>query len=85
MPKPPLFSKITNDIVTLNSFFQDSFEQAKLLYRASENEYLVSNFHDKCDGHRFTLTLVLTEFDKVIGGFTPLPWKSGGGEWYGDS
>lgn len=35
LPKPPLFSKITNDIQTINTFFQDKFDQAKLLYRAS--------------------------------------------------
>ena len=30
------------------------------------------------------MTLILTEFDKIIGGFTPLPWKTGGGEWEED-
>lgn len=44
----------------------------------------MSRFHDKCDGHRHTLTLVLTEFDKVIGGYTPLSWRTGSGEWYED-
>ena len=39
---------------------------------------------EKCDGHKQTLTLILTEFDKIIGGYTPLPWKTGGGEWYED-
>lgn len=27
---------------------------------------------------------MLTEFDKIIGGFTPLPWKSTGGDWTED-
>ena len=52
-----------------------------LLYRASEHDYHVNKFHERCDGHRNTMTLVLTETDKIIGGFTPLPWKTSG-EWY---
>ena len=81
MPKSPLFSRITNDIKTINSFFNNKFEQATLLYRASENEYLVSKFHEKCNGRKHTITLILTEFDKIIGGYTPLPWRTGTGEW----
>lgn len=60
VPKGPLFSKITNDVKTLNSLFFDKFERAKLLYRASEHDYHVSKFHELCDGHKNTLTLVLT-------------------------
>ena len=51
----------------------------RLLYRASENDYSVGKFHDKCDGVKNTLTLVRTQKDKVIGGFTPLPWRSTSG------
>lgn len=45
IPKGPLFSLITNDISTLNTFFHEKFSMARLLYRASENGYLVSKFH----------------------------------------
>jgi hypothetical protein len=82
--KGPLFSKITNDIRTINSFFSDKFLSSELLYRASENGFSVSKFHEKCNGHKNTLTLVYTEFDKIIGGYTPLPWITGTGEWYED-
>lgn len=60
VPKSPLFSRITNDIKTINTLFYNKFESAKLLYRASENEYLVSKFHEKCDGHKQTLIIILT-------------------------
>jgi hypothetical protein len=29
-----------------------------------------------CDGKKNTLTLVKTQYGKVAGGFTPLPWSS---------
>lgn len=46
------------------------------MFRASENNFSVKEFHKLCDGIPNTLTLVKTEFNKVIGGFTPIPWKS---------
>jgi hypothetical protein len=59
--------------------FYHKFSDVKLLYRASENEFSAVKFHEKCDGITNTITIVLTEGEKVIGGFTSLPWKSGGG------
>ncbi len=50
--------------------------QVKLLYRASDHGFCVKKFHEKCDGISNTLTVVRTEFDKKIGGFTPLKWSS---------
>lgn len=57
-------------------FFTKSIKQVKLLYRASDNDFDVRKFHKKCDGVANTLTVVWTEFDKKIGGFTPLKWSS---------
>ena len=79
VPKPPFFSKITNDVQTINTLFYHKFADVRLLYRASENEFSVAKFHDKCDEVENTMTIVLTESEKIIGGFTTLPWKSGGG------
>lgn len=45
VPLGPLFSSITNNVETLQSFFYEKFKGANLLYRASENDYLVSKFH----------------------------------------
>lgn len=45
---------------TINTFFYHKFSDVKLLYRASENDFLVSKFHEKCDGVGNTLTMVLT-------------------------
>ncbi len=49
VPKSPFFSKITNDVETLNTFFYQKFTNVRLLYRASENDFLVNKFHDKCN------------------------------------
>ena len=61
--------------------FGDKLPQsAKLLYRASENNFQVDKFHEKCDNIAHTLTLCETVHGKVIGGYTPLVWdlsKSG--------
>ncbi len=35
VPKPPFFSRITNDVQTINSFFYHKFSDVRLLYRAS--------------------------------------------------
>ena len=57
------------------------------LFRASEHNFSVTAFHEKCDNKEDTLVLVRTEFGKNIGGYTHNPWKSvtGDGEWVCDS
>lgn len=47
-----------------------------MLYRASDNDFSVIRFHQYCDGEPNTIVFVKTEFNKVIGGFTPIPWRS---------
>lgn len=54
-------------------------DKVELLYRASLNKFSAQAFHKRCDGVPNTLTLVRTEFNKVIGGFTSYPWQSEGG------
>jgi hypothetical protein len=57
-------------------FESKNITDATLLYRASEHEFSVKEFHRLCDGETNTLVLVKTEFNKIIGGFTPIPWRS---------
>ena len=45
-----------------------------LLYQASIDGFEAENFHKKCDGKNFTVTLVLTETNIMFGGFTELTW-----------
>ncbi len=65
--------------MNLMEMFGDKLPQsAKLLYRASENNFQVDKFHEKCDNIAHTLTLCETFYDKVIGGYTPLVWSKSG-------
>jgi hypothetical protein len=45
-----------------------------LLYRGSRDGFLGKNFHDACDGHANTLTIVLTTEGWIFGGFSPCAW-----------
>ena len=53
-------------------------KRLELLFRASENKFSAAEFHKCCDSIPNTLTLIRTEFGKIIGGFSPNPWKSDG-------
>ncbi len=62
----------TNNLMRM---FGDKIPQsAKLLYRASEDNYQTDKFHEKCDNIPHTLTICETLHGKVIGGYTPLVW-----------
>ena len=52
----------------------------KLLFRASEHGFSAKEFHRWCDGKAPTLVVVRTNFGKTLGGYTPVPWKSVGGD-----
>jgi hypothetical protein len=60
----------------MKNFFDKTIKSIKLLYRASDNGFFISKFHEKCDGIANTLTVIETEFNKKIGGFTPCAWDS---------
>jgi chromosome segregation ATPase len=46
-----------------------------LLYKATRDGFDHTSFKEKCIGKANTLVVVWTEFNKLIGGFTPLAWK----------
>jgi hypothetical protein len=71
---------------TMRKFFTKTIMQVKLLYRASDHGFCAKKFHEKCDGVTDTLTVIWTDFDKKIGGFTPLKWSSSqNGKWTADN
>ncbi|KAF2072806.1 hypothetical protein CYY_005880 [Polysphondylium violaceum] len=63
--------KIINDWI--DSTKQFKFE---LLYRASENEFEASTFHEKCDGQGATITLIKTTDGNIFGGYNSQSWTS---------
>lgn len=50
--------------------------QTELIFRASKNNYLAAKFHQICDGIPNTFTIIRTEYNRTIAGYTPLPWNS---------
>jgi hypothetical protein len=54
-----------------------------LLWRGSRDGFGARQFHERCDGHANTLTLLLDTEGNVFGGFTPVKWESP--EWNGKS
>lgn len=45
-----------------------------LLYRGSRDGFSVNKFHQKCDDKEDTVTIVRTEFNKTIAGYTHYKW-----------
>jgi len=55
-----------------------------LLYRATRDGFVSSDFHSKCDGHSNTLTILKVKGSEFIfGGFTTVNWDSSNG-WKSD-
>ena len=56
------------------------------LYQATKDGGDPVNFHLKCDNIPNTLVLIISEGNRRFGGFTPISWKSiGGNNWIKDS
>ena len=51
-----------------------SIKNYELLFKASRDGYKSYDFHQKCDGHNYTLTFILTKEGRRFGGFTDLSW-----------
>ena len=64
-------SLLTKSILT-NSMHQ----KVKLLFRASEHDFEAKAFHDHCDGHPNTITVIKSNFGNIFGGYTNIPWGS---------
>jgi hypothetical protein len=47
-----------------------------LLWRGSRDGFGASDFHERCDGHSHTLTLIEDTSGNIFGGFTPTAWES---------
>jgi hypothetical protein len=66
------------------SGFRDLFaefggKRFTLLWRGSRDGFGARDFHDRCDGHANTLTLIADTAGNIFGGFTPVKWESPSG------
>jgi hypothetical protein len=71
---PLIDSKIVSTTPRIFSVFAD--KQLRLLYRGSRDGLQASAFHHRCNGHRNTVSLILTTNKCIFGGYTPLAWTS---------
>ena len=52
----------------------------KALYHASDHQFLASKFHQCCDNHCNTITIIKSNFNNIFGGYTTIPWSSKDGK-----
>ena len=57
-----------------------SFNNIKLIYRATRDGDSIENFHSKCDNIRNTLMIVETTTGYIFGGFTSVGWNNNKGK-----
>lgn len=55
-----------------------------MLFRASQHDFLASKFHQFCDSIPDTVTIVLTEYNRIIAAYTPLKWGTANGKFVAD-
>jgi hypothetical protein len=51
-------------------------KQFQLLWRGSRDGFGGRDFHNRCDGHPNTITVILDTKGNVFGGYTPTAWES---------
>jgi hypothetical protein len=71
---PALDSVIISDFPEIFAEFYG--KRLSLLWRGSRDGFGARDFHDRCDGHANTLTLIEDTNGNIFGGFTPLEWES---------
>jgi hypothetical protein len=65
-------SAISPDFPALFDDFKK--KQFTLLWRGSRDGFCARYFHDRCDWHPNTLTVILDTGGNIFGGFTPVEW-----------
>ena len=56
----------------------------KLLYRGSRDGFGTDDFHNKCDNHFKTITIIETTKGFIFGGYTQATWSSSSGKYTND-
>ena len=74
------FFDIDNFISLMNKgikkYFNQNIRKFELLYQASIDGFGEDNFHKKCDGIKNTIVLIITDKNRIFGGFTELEWDN---------
>ena len=63
-----LISILANQNILYNSI--------QLLFRASRDGYSSKSFHQNCDGYADTITILISDKNRIMGAFTTIAWSS---------
>jgi hypothetical protein len=77
-PRPGFDSVIVSELPEFCTEFSN--HGFRLLWRGGRGGFDSRTFHERCDGHTNTLTLILDTDGNIFGGFTPVKWKSPRGD-----
>jgi hypothetical protein len=81
---PTIDSTIISTTPNIFSCFGDA--RFRLLWRGSRDGFGANDFHDRCDGHAKTVTLIKSKNHCIFGGYTPVAWiQSCRGDYVADS
>lgn len=58
----------------LNSWYGNSKQMWRCIYRASTHGYSADSFHTHCDGHAPTFVIIMGNHGELCGGFSDVPW-----------
>ena len=59
-----------------------SIRKLKLLYRASENAFSSTKFHELCDDEGPTIAIIESNWGNIFGGYTTKSWKKDDDDYY---
>jgi hypothetical protein len=68
-----LGSRIISELPDIFAEFRG--KTVSLLWQGSRDGFDAEEFHDRCDGHGNTLTVILDTNGNIFGGFSPVKWE----------
>ena len=69
-----LKSSVLNEVVPEGKKLQ-------MLYSGTRDGFEPDDFHERCDNQESTVFVVRTQYDRVFGGYTSIPWTKTGGQY----
>jgi hypothetical protein len=60
-------------------------KKIELLFKASEHNFSLPKYYELCGSAVNTITIALTNKDKIFGGYTPFCFYSGSDQWIPDT
>jgi hypothetical protein len=62
-------------IKEISSILKDDKSKWEMIYKGTWDGFKAKNFHDKCDNHPNTITIISAN-NHTFGGFVSIPWHS---------